>query len=295
MTVLPPLRIRVRLFAMQREAAGTKELRLEVPLGSTVEDAWSAIVATVPALAPGRASLRFAVNGTYAGPETALADGDEVACIPPVSGGADDSDADSDADADDADDAADGGRILEIRSEPVPGGLVADLIGRLATHEDGGVVAFLGRTRVTPGTPAPGQEAQATELEGRAVEGLEYEAFEPMALGVLAQIADEIEARWGVSHLAIVHRTGTVPLGDVSVVVVAASPHRDAAFEAARYAIDETKARAPIWKSERFADGHVWIGHPARTGPVASIDTVASLDPGSPIGSAGSIDPVEPG
>jgi molybdopterin converting factor subunit 1 len=269
MTVLPPLRIRVRLFAMQREAAGTKELRLEVPLGSTVEDAWSAIVATVPALAPGRASLRFAVNGTYAGPETALADGDEVACIPPVSGGADDSDADLDAD-----DAADGGRILEIRWEPVPGGLVADLIGRLATHEDGGVVAFLGRTRVTPGTPAPGQEAQATELEGRLVEGLEYEAFEPMALGVLAQIADEIEARWGVSHLAIVHRTGTVALGDVSVVVVAASPHRDAAFEAARYAIDETKARAPIWKSERFADGHVWIGHPARTGPVDSVDPV---------------------
>ena len=278
MTVLPPLRIRVRLFAMQRETAGTKELRLEVPLGSTVEDAWFAVVATVPALAPGRSSLRFAVNGAYAGPETALADGDEVACIPPVSGGAADADAaDADDVAADADAVADDGvpdgrRILEIRAASFPEGLLADLIGRLATDEDGGVVAFLGRTRVTPGTPAPGQEAQATELEGRLVEGLEYEAFEPMALGVLAQIADEIEARWGVSHLAIVHRTGAVRLGDVSVVVVAASPHRDAAFQAARYAIDETKARAPIWKSERFADGHVWIGHPARTGPAGSID-----------------------
>jgi len=268
MAVLPPLRIRVRLFAMQRETAGTKELRLEVPLGSTVEDAWSAIVATVPALAPGRSSLRFAVNGAYAGPETALADGDEVACIPPVSGG--------------ADDVPDGRRILETRAEPLPGGLLADLIDRLATDEDGGVVAFLGRTRVTPGTPAPGQEDLAAEHEGRAVESLEYEAFDPMALGVLAQIADEIEARWGVSHLAIVHRTGTVPLGDVSVVVVAASPHRDAAFEAARYAIDETKARAPIWKSERFADGHVWIGHAARTGPAASIDQVAAVVPVEP-------------
>ena len=273
MSVLPPLRIRVRLFAMQRETAGMKELRLEVPLGSTVEDAWSAVVDTVPALAPGRASLRFAVNGAYADPETPLADGDEVACIPPVSGGADE-EAEEDADA--------GRRILEVTAEPFPDGLLADLIMRLATDEDGGVVAFLGRTRVTPGTPAPGQEALAAELLGRVVEGLEYEAFEPMALAVLAQIAAEIEARWGVRHLAIVHRTGVVPLGEVSVAVVAASPHRDAAFEAARYAIDETKARAPIWKSERFADGHVWIGDPARTGPSVPSDPSDPADPSGP-------------
>ena len=75
---------------MQRETAGTRELRLEVPVGATVDDAWDAVVGTLPALAPGRASLRFAVNGTYADPDTTLADGDEVACIPPVSGGSDD-------------------------------------------------------------------------------------------------------------------------------------------------------------------------------------------------------------
>jgi molybdopterin synthase catalytic subunit len=277
MGVLPPLRIRVRLFAMQRETAGTKELRLEVPLGSTVEDAWAAVVEVVPALARGRSSLRFAVNGSYSGPETPLADGDEIACIPPVSGGADD-DVDAVAD-DDVDAEADldvGHRILEIRAAPFPDGLLADLIGRTTTDEDGGVVAFLGRTRVTPGTPAPGQEALAAEVEGRVVEALDYEAFEPMALSVLRQIADEIDARWGIRHLAIVHRTGAVPLGDVSVAVVAASPHRDAAFEAARYAIDETKARAPIWKSERFEDGHVWIGEPARSGP-AVVDGAASV------------------
>ena len=85
---IPPLRIRVRLFAMQREAAGMRELRLEVPLGSTVDDAWNAVVATMPSLAPGRASLRFAVNGEYADDDLTLADGDELACIPPVSGGA---------------------------------------------------------------------------------------------------------------------------------------------------------------------------------------------------------------
>ena len=88
-----------------------------------------------------------------------------------------------------------------------------------------------------------------------------------MALAVLATIAEEVGDRFGVNRLAIVHRTGEVPLGEPSIAVAAAAPHRDAAFAAARYAIDETKARAPIWKAERFADGHVWIGHQARIGP----------------------------
>jgi molybdopterin synthase catalytic subunit len=88
-----------------------------------------------------------------------------------------------------------------------------------------------------------------------------------MAISVLERIAIEIRERYGVEQLAIVHRTGEVPLGEVSVAVVAVSPHRDAAFQAARYAIDETKARAPIWKAERFEDGHVWVGETARTGP----------------------------
>jgi molybdopterin synthase catalytic subunit len=89
-----------------------------------------------------------------------------------------------------------------------------------------------------------------------------------MVLGVLATIADEIAERFRVERIAIVHRTGEVPLGEPSIAVGTAAPHRDAAFKAARYAIDETKARAPIWKAERFADGHVWIGHQARTAPL---------------------------
>jgi len=181
------------------------------------------------------------------------------------SGGFGDADPDADAVADARPDERH--RILEIREAPFGAGLAAELVDRLATDEDGGVVAFLGRTRATPGTPAPGQEDEAVRHAGRDVEGLSYEAFEPMALAVLEEIADEIEARFGVRRLAIVHRTGEVPLGDTSVVVVAVAPHRDAAFAAARHAIDETKARAPIWKAERFADGHVWIGHMARTGP----------------------------
>ena len=246
------MEIRVRLFAMQREAAGTRELRLEVGEGATVDDAWDAAVARVPALAPGRPTLKFAVNGVYAEPSVELAPGDEVAAIPPVSGGADEDDAGRI-------------RILEIHPEPFGPSLADDLSRRLATPEDGAIVVFVGRTRVTPGTPAPGQEAEAAKHQGARVEGLEYEAFEPMALSVLGQIADEIEARFGVVRLAIVHRTGAVPPGEASILVVAAAPHRDAAFAAARFAIDETKARAPIWKAERFADGRVWMGAPARS------------------------------
>jgi molybdopterin synthase catalytic subunit/molybdopterin converting factor small subunit len=244
------MHVRIRLFAMQREAAHTKELLVDVAEGATVEDAWDAAVGAVPALAPGRSTLRFAVNGAYAAAETRLAEDDELAAIPPVSGG----------------DGASGRiRIIEIHAEPFEPALADVLSRRLATPEDGAVVVFAGRTRVTPGTPAPGQEAEAARHAGARVEGLEYEAFEPMAVAVLGQIADEIEARFGVERLAIVHRTGAVPPGETSIMVIAAAPHRDAAFQAARFAIDETKARAPIWKAERFADGRVWIGAPART------------------------------
>jgi molybdopterin synthase catalytic subunit len=242
------LRVRVRLFAIQRELAGTREVALEVPPGSTIEDVWAALVDRFPALAPGRQAVRFARNGEYTDPATTLEDGDEVACIPPVSGGAE-------------------ARILELRETPFGAEIVAELTNRLADAEDGGIVGFLGRTRVTPGTPAPGQEAEAARHAGRAVDALEYEAHEAMVRRVLGEIADEVETRFGVTRLAIVHRTGDVPLGEVSVAIVACAAHRDAAFQAARYAIDETKARAPIWKAERFADGHVWIGEPARTGP----------------------------
>lgn len=249
------MRVRVRLFAVQRELAGTREVALDLPDGSDVEAAWSGLVALHPVLAPGRPSMRFARNGDYAEPATVLADGDELAMIPPVSGG-------SGLVA-----GGSGRRILELHETPFTTAILAELADALAVPEDGAVVGFLGRTRSTPGTPAPGQEAEAARHAGRAVESLEYEAHETMALSTLAAIADEIEVRFGVDRVAIVHRTGEVPLGEASIAVVAVAPHRDAAFEAARYAIDETKARAPIWKAERFADGHVWIGHQARTGP----------------------------
>jgi MoaE-MoaD fusion protein len=255
------IRVHVRLFAMQRELAGTRGLDLVLAAGATIEDAWAALVGRFPVLGPGRAAVRFARNGSYAPADTPLGDGDEVAMIPPVSGGASPADGDGVA----AGDAP--LRILEIRDGAFDATILAELGERLATPEDGAIVGFLGVTRRSPGTPAPGQEGEAARHAGRVVQALTYEAHPEMALRILSEIADEIEARFGVRRLAIVHREGEVPLGEASVAIVACAPHRDAAFEAARYAIDETKARAPIWKAERFEDGHLWIGEPARSRP----------------------------
>jgi molybdopterin synthase catalytic subunit len=247
-----PVRVRVRLFAVQRELARTREIELDLPTGATIEMAWTEVARRHPVLQPGRPFLRFARNGEYADTDVVLEDGDELACIPPVSGGG-------------VEDRGPVRRILELSEAPFERGLADRLAAELATDADGATVTFVGRTRITPGTPAPGQEDEAARHAGRAVIALEYEALEALALAVLAEIADEAEARFGVARLAIVHRTGTVPLGDPSVIVVAAAGHRGAAFEAARYAIDELKARAPIWKAEEFEGGHVWIGRQART------------------------------
>lgn len=265
MARLARVHVRVRLFAIQRELAGTREVGLTLGDRATMADAWDALVAQYPALAPGRDFVRFGRNGAYADDATPLQDGDEVAMIPPVSGGAEPAGTELEPGPPPS-------RILELRATPFDPSIVAELTNRLATDEDGASVGFLGRTRATPGTPAPGQEAEVARHTGRAVESLDYEAHESMALAVLVEIADEIAARFGVDRLAIVHRTGEVPLGEISIAIVAVAPHRDAAFAAARYAIDETKARAPIWKAERFADGHVWIGDPARTGAETPVE-----------------------
>jgi MoaE-MoaD fusion protein len=244
--------IRVRLFAMQRQQLGWRDRVLEVVDGATVGDAWLALVEQYPVLVPAADSIRFARNGAYAAVTDGLADGDELALIPPVAGGAG---------------APEAYRRIEIWPDAFPDTLLAELRRAVSSPADGAVVVFLGQTRESPGTPAPGQEEVAASLLGRAVEGLSYEAFDTMALAVLDAIADEIAQRFGVRRLAILHRTGEVSLGEASVVIAVAAEHRGAAFDAASYAIDELKARAPIWKQERFADGTIWIGQPARAAP----------------------------
>ena len=243
------MRITVRLFAMLRQQAGWRERDFQVADGATIDDAWRLLANEAPALAPQRAHVRFALNRTYATADQPLADDDELAIIPPVAGG------------------SDSYVRLQITANPITDELLAELRATVPTTADGAYVLFLGQTRASAGTPAPGQEAQAAQHAGKAVVGLDYEVFEEMVEDVLHAIAAEIEERFGVMRLAIVHRSGAVPLGEVSVVVCAASAHRSAAFDAARYGIEELKARAPIWKSEQYADGSVWMGAPPRDGP----------------------------
>jgi len=245
------MHIRVRLFALQRQQLGRREVPLELPEGATIETAWAALAEAHPVLAPARASMRFACNGEYVDPAAALADGDEVALIPPVAGGADGRRA----------------RRLALGRGPIGDAEIDEMRAAVADPADGAVVVFLGHTRTSPGTPAPGQEAVAARFAGQEVVALEYEAYEAMALAVLEAIADEVEARFGVRRLAILHRTGEVAVGEVSVAIVTAAGHRADAFDACRYAIEELKARAPIWKAEQFADGSVWLGAPPRDGP----------------------------
>ena len=250
------VRVTVRLFALQRQQLGRREVPLELPSGATIETAWAALESEHPELGPARAFVRFALNGAYADPGARLGEGDELAVIPPVAGGG-------------AGRAADPRRRhIALSAGSIDEGHLAELRTALATDVDGAVVAFLGRTRETPGTPAPGQEVEAAHFAGQRVVGLDYEAYETMALGELERIADEVETRFGMRRMAIVHRTGPVAVGEVSVAIVVAAAHRGPAFDACRYAIEELKARAPIWKSERFADGRVWLGAPARTGPL---------------------------
>jgi MoaE-MoaD fusion protein len=256
------MRVTLRLFAVLRQQAGWREREFELPEGASVEDAWQALLVVQPDLAGARNSVRFALNSAYASPEDTLTQGDQLAIIPPVAGGT--------ADIGGSDDGS--YFRCELTPEPIADEFLASLRRILPTPADGALVLFVGQARETPGTPAPGQEQEAARHAGQRVTRLDYEAFEEMALATLQAIAAEIGQRFEVRRLAMVHRVGLVAVGQPSVVIAAAAPHRGEAFEACRYAIEELKARAPIWKAEHYADGSVWIGAAAREGPLPSCD-----------------------
>jgi molybdopterin synthase catalytic subunit len=211
------MRIRVRTFASLRELSVD---RCELTLGpdATVDDGWNAFAERYPAVLPHRPYVRAAHNGAYAPWTELLADGDELAFLPPVSGG--------------------GSRLTEV---PID---VDDLERSTADLEHGAVVTFVGRAR---------RRAD----DGREVTELEYEVFGEMADSVLDAIVTEAEARWG-ARVAVVHRHGVVPLGEAAVAIVTAAAHRAEAYEANRHVIEAIKQRLPIWKRERFADGSEW-------------------------------------
>ena len=211
----------VRLFAFYRDQAGTDHFELSLPEGATVAQAVEGLQAELPSLPRGFRPHLVAVNEEFAKLEQPLHDGDEVAFYPPVSGGVD----------------------VAIAREPLDPRTLADLVRR---PSNGAVVTMEGTTR--------------NETGGKRVLHLEYEAHEPMAVKVLAQVLQEASHRFGVSELAARHRIGKLEIGDVSLAVAVGAPHRREAFFAAQYAVDRIKQVVPIWKREFFEDGSVWVG-----------------------------------
>ena len=213
------MKVRVRLFAGLRERSGTGTVEVELPEVATVADVWPAAAQLVP-LGDQPAGIMFAVNRTYADSAQQLTDGDEVALIPPVSGGS--------------------YRLFET-----PLSLDA-AVDEVRTENAGAIATFVGTTR--------------KRSRGRDVLYLEYEAYEGMAEQVMEQLAEELKRRHDLCEVAIHHRVGRVDIGETSVVIAASAPHRADALAACREAIDELKVSVPLWKKEVYEGGEEWIG-----------------------------------
>ena len=219
-------RFTLKLFATLRERAHAAELVRDFPDGTTVEEIWKHLVGEFPALGGHHDSVGFAVNQEYVEGDFKPHQGDEIAFIPPVSGGSQ----------------ARIGKIT-IGRAPID---VAALEREVADPAAGAIVSFTGTTR--------------RDNAGRIVLRLEYEAYEPMALSEMRKLASEAIARWKLVRIAIAHRVGVVEIGETSVAIAVSAAHRGEAFEACRFAIDRLKEVVPIWKKEHFEGGEVWIG-----------------------------------
>jgi molybdopterin synthase catalytic subunit/molybdopterin converting factor small subunit len=213
--IVSHVKVKVRLFAGLRERAGTGARELELPDGAHVSDVWPGL-----GLGDEPAGLLYAVNKHYADPGQELVAGDEVALIPPVSGGA--------------------FRLSDRPLDP------AEVIEAVQSERAGAVASFIGTTRI--------------ESRGRTVHYLEYEAYGGMAEQVMAELADELKGRYDLCEVAIAHRTGRVEIGGLSVVIAVSAPHRADALAACRDAIDRLKEIVPLWKKEVYEGGEAWIG-----------------------------------
>jgi molybdopterin synthase catalytic subunit len=204
--------VRVRLFAGLRERAGWSQREIDA---ATVGDVWSALE-----LGDEPPGLLYAVNKAYAERDQPLAAGDEVALIPPVSGGA-----------------------FVLSDKPLS---LDRAVDEVRDDRAGAIATFTGTTRI--------------QSRGRTVEHLDYEAYEGMAEEVMSAIADSLHARYELCEIAIHHRVGRVGIGDTSVVIAVSAPHRGDALDACKDAIDELKQRVPLWKKEVYDGGEEWIG-----------------------------------
>jgi molybdopterin synthase catalytic subunit len=203
--------ITVRFFATYREAAGLRETKVVLEPDATVQDLVDRLVEAHPKLRSHRASMLVAVNEEFADESARLKAGDDVALLPPVSGG--------------------DGRRCWVQAEAIDAEALVDLV---KDPMAGAVVLFLGTVRADPG-----------------VKALEYEAYDSMAVKKMEALCAAAKEKFGVTELAIVHRTGRLPPGETSVAVACSAPHRQAAFDACSWAMDELKQVVPIWKMER--------------------------------------------
>jgi MoaE-MoaD fusion protein len=220
------MRVRVLFFGQLKEITGIAQEDAELSDGARVEDLFERYGRRFPKLTDFRASLAASVNQEYASWRAPLSGGDEVAFLPPVSGGQQ---------------AAVAEDIFRLVREPIH---PREIVESLKAPEDGAVVVFDGFVR--------------NNFKGRQTLYLDYEAYEPMAYVKMREIGAEIRAKFPVHRLAIVHRLGRLEIGETSVLIAVSSPHRGAAFDACRYAIDTLKRAVPIWKKEYFAGGAVW-------------------------------------
>ncbi len=218
------MRITIKYFAIVRETLGRGDEIRDVAEGSTAGAVLDQIGHDAPNVARLLPALMVMVNQEYATRDQVLQDGDELALIPPVSGGAEP-------------------QWFRVQAEPIDAREVENLVTAPAV---GGIVTFSGAVR--------------DHARGKAVVALDYEAYEPVAVKMLARIGDEIRQRWGIEQVAMVHRTGLLTVGEVSVVIAVSSAHRAEAFAACAYAIDRIKEIVPIWKKELYQDGSHWVG-----------------------------------
>ena len=217
--------VKVRLFARLREQAGTETEMLELAAGSTLADVYAALRRNHSALEPDRTAVRAALNQEFKDWNESVADGDEVAFIPPVSGGVHAV-----------------GVLFELTRDP----LDARRLEAAVSHAGAGAICtFTGVVR--------------DNARGRSVTHLDYEAYAEMATAQMRKIADEIAEKWPDARVAMAHRTGKLEIGEASVVVSVSSPHRAEAIAACKWGIDRLKESVPIWKKEHAADGTYWI------------------------------------
>jgi len=216
------MKVTVLFFGVTHDLTGVAQEQLDLPEGESLEDLWGLYAQRFPRLVEVAGSLLLAVNQEIADRTRRLREGDEVAIMPPVSGGA----------------SAD---FFRLTRQAIP---AAALMQQLKAPEDGAVVVFEGIVR--------------NHSHGKRTRYLEYEAYEPMALRAMQEIGEEAKRQFPIDRIGMIHRLGRLDLGETSVAILVTAAHRRAAFEACQYAIDRLKRTVPIWKKEFFADGAVW-------------------------------------